>query len=101
MTEENRGRREVGASDDLDAENTVNVFTEPDDDLGFVTTIQDCGHDLENVAEYDPVDIQVKPHPLGYQIDYWYTDEEGKRKHGSEHLNPGHPLANEPGSPDE
>lgn len=91
----NRDRREVPETaltskspDDPDAR----TFIESNDYLGFVADIQDSGHDLDGVAGEDPVDLQIKPHTNGYQVDMWWTDtESGKRRSTTAHIHPEDP----------
>lgn len=67
-------------------EREPDVISEGDyPNLGFVVDIVDPLPDVEGVKE-DSVDIQLKPGPDGYQIDMWWTTEEGERKHCCEWL---------------
>jgi len=65
---------------ELRDEEELNVFSDRRDQIGFGVMIQDSGTDLEDVYSNDPVDVQVKPHPQGYQISVWWTAEDGETR---------------------
>jgi hypothetical protein len=64
----------------------VRATIESDEKLGFVADIVDSAHDLDGVDEDEPVDIQIKPAPDGYQIDWWWTGEDGNSRQNSTHI---------------
>lgn len=53
---------------------------EEHDHLGFIVDFQDPNPNVDGVRSDDPVDVQIKPHPDGYQVTLWWTSEDGDRK---------------------
>lgn len=55
------------------------VEEQSESSLGFVVDIVDDDPRLEDGREPDEMDLQIKPHPNGYQYTLWW-EEDGKRK---------------------
>ncbi len=75
-------------SDDNRHARKPRVLNETNAALGFIVTVLDDEPDIEGIDPVDSVDIQLKPHPNGYQIDCWFTDEDGQRQSATAYLNP-------------
>lgn len=57
------------------------VTSREDEQCGFVIdVVEEQVVQLEDGREPSDVDIQMKPHPNGYQVTIWWTDDEGNRK---------------------
>lgn len=68
MTQDNRHPREV---------NVIEEQEEPN--LGFVVDIIDDDPEIQDNPEATDANLQIKPHPSGYQYTLWWK-EDGQRK---------------------